>query len=161
MPPVFLQTIENSAFSTLLRDSQSVFGYWMIIAFHAIGMGLLVGTSVLVALRWLGVARDLPLAALRLLYPLIWIGFWVQIVTGVLLMIAYPTKMFMTPAFYVKMACIAAGMVVMVKMERRLPTSGNAEAPPSLAIWSLALWAGALAAGRLIAYTATFITYPG
>ena len=163
MPPSFLHTIEQTAFSTWLRDSQSVFGYWLIIAFHAIGMGLLVGVSAMVALRLLGVARDQPLSLLRRFYPLIWAGFWIQLVTGVLLVIGYPTKSFMTPAFYVKLACIAAAMIVMVRLERGLPSEADETALNAgrrLAIWSLVLWAGALAAGRVIAYTAKYITYP-
>lgn len=163
MPPSFLLTIEQTAFSTWLRDSQGLFGYWFIIACHAIGMGLLVGVSAIVALRHLGVATGVPLSSLRRLYPIIWAGFWLQTVTGLLLMIGYPTKSFMTPAFWVKLAFIAAAMVVMVRIEKKLPSSVGETvraAGQSLAVWSLVLWFGALAAGRLIAYTATYITHP-
>jgi hypothetical protein len=82
----------------------------------------------------------------------------------VVLMIGYPTKSFMTPAFYVKLALIAAAMAVMVRMERKLPAD-VVQTPiaqgTQLAISSLVLWSGAIAAGRLIAYTAEYITYPG
>jgi hypothetical protein len=164
VPPEFLYTIEQTAFSTWLRDSQSVFGYWLVIACHAIGMGLLVGMSAIVALRLLGVARDQPLPALRRVYPLIWAGFWIQLVTGVVLVVGYPTKSFMTPAFHVKMVCIAAAMVVMVRLEKRLAVDAGGQRDAGgrpLAIASLVLWFGALAAGRLIAYTAEYSTYPG
>jgi hypothetical protein len=154
LPPAVLQTIEQSAFSTWVRDSPSLFGFWFIISVHAVGMGLLVGSSVIVALRMLGVAPDLPVSVLKRLYPVIWIGFWFQVVSGVVLFIGYPTKSFMTPAFWVKLACIAAAMVVMVRLDRK------AFAGRPLAIWSLVLWFGAIASGRLIAYTARYITYP-
>ena len=164
MPPYFLYTIEQTALSVWVRDSPSLFAFWFIIAFHAIGMGLLVGSSAVIDLRILGVARELPLAMLRRLYPVIWAGFWIQIVSGTLLLIGYPTKQLTTPAFYVKMVLIAAAMVVMVRLGKRLPAS-LAEAPAfeharPLAIWSAVLWFGAIAAGRLIAYIATYITYP-
>jgi hypothetical protein len=164
LPPAFLQTIEQSAVSGWIRDSPSLFGFWFIISIHAIGMALLVGTSAVIDLRLLGVAKDLPLAALKRLYPVIWTGFWLQIASGIVLLVAYPTKSFTSPAFYVKLAFIAAAMVVMVRLQRRLPT-GLGEASMfahgrPLAIWSLVLWLGAITAGRLIAYTAAYVLYP-
>ena len=154
MPPAFLYSIEQSAFSMWVRDSPSIFGFWFIISVHAVGMGLLVGASVIVALRMLGVAPDLPLPVLKRLYPALWVGFWFQVVSGVVLFIGYPTKSFMTPAFWVKLVCIAAAMVVMVRLDRK------AFVGRPLAIWSLVLWFGAITSGRLIAYTARYITYP-
>ena len=165
MPPYFLYTIEQTAFSGWVRDSPSIFGFWFIISCHAIGMALLVGASAVIDLRILGVARDLPLSMLKRLYPIIWAGFWIQVISGAVLLIGYPTKSLMTPAFYVKIAFIAAAMVVMVRVARKLPPQASPEAPglahlKPLAIWSAILWFGAIAAGRLIAYTAKFITYP-
>jgi hypothetical protein len=164
VPPAFLQTIEQSAVSTWIRDSSSLFAFWFVISVHAIGMALLVGASAVIGLRLLGVARDLPLSMLRRLYPIIWTGFWLQVASGVVLLIAYPTKSLTSPAFYVKLMLIAGGMVVMVRLERRLP-SGVTQTPTlargrPLAIWSLVLWFGAIAAGRLIAYTAAYSIYP-
>jgi hypothetical protein len=154
LPPAFLYSIEQSAFSMWVRDSPSIFGFWFIISVHAVGMGLLVGASAIVALRMLGVAPDLPLPILKRLYPVIWVGFWFQVVSGVVLFIGYPTKSFMTPAFWVKLACIAAAMVVMVRLDKK------AFLGRQLAVWSLVLWFGAITSGRLIAYTARYITYP-
>ena len=127
-------------------------------------MALLVGTSTVIDLRLLGVARALPLGPLKRLYPIIWTGFWLQAVSGLVLLAAYPTKSLTSPAFYIKLALIAAAMVVMVRVERRLP-SGDGEAPElargsQLALWSLVLWFGAIAAGRLITYTAAYSIYP-
>src|SRR2546430_17446161 len=89
--PLIFKTIEESGLSTWIRDSPSVFGYWFILSLHAIGMGLLVGASVVIDLRILGVARDLPLAPFKGLYRIIWTGFWIQVASGALLLIAYPT----------------------------------------------------------------------
>jgi hypothetical protein len=159
-----LRTIEESALSTWVRDSPTVFGFWFILSFHAIGMALLVGASTVIALRLLGVAREVPLSALRRLYPLIWTGFWIQVVSGVLLLIGYPTKSLTTPTFYIKLAMIAVGMVVMVKIKKGLPSEPSDPAVfvrgKPLAVWSLMLWFGAITAGRFIAYTAKYITYP-
>src|SRR5438309_484776 len=55
--PVFLHTLEESSLSTWIRDSPSIFAYWFILTWHAIGMGLAVGASAVIDLRLLGVAR--------------------------------------------------------------------------------------------------------
>lgn len=125
---------------------------------------MLVGASVVIDLRILGVARELPLSMLKRLYPMIWAGFWIQVVSGVLLLIGYPTKSLTTQVFYIKLALIAAAMVVMLRLEKKLP-SGLSEAPmfvggTPLALWSLILWFGAITAGRLIAYMAKYLAYP-
>jgi len=127
-------------------------------------MALLAGTSTVIDLRLLGVAKELPLSTLKRLYPTIWTGFWLQAFSGLVLLVAYPTKSLTSPAFYIKLALIAAAMVVMVRLERRLP-SGDGEAPlfpggRPLALWSLVLWFGAIAAGRLFTYTAAYSIYP-
>jgi hypothetical protein len=52
--PEFFLTIEESALSLWVRDNP----FWAILTIHAIGMALLVGASMVIALRLLGVARD-------------------------------------------------------------------------------------------------------
>lgn len=141
-----------------------MFGFWLIISFHALGMALLVGASTVIGLRVLGVATDLPLPTLKRLYPIIWAGFWIQIGSGALLLIGYPTKSLMTPVFYAKLAFFAAAMVVMVRLKKQLPSTLSETAPfprlRPLARWGLVLWFGTITAGRLIAYTAKYIVYP-
>jgi hypothetical protein len=165
MPPAFLYAIEQTAFSTWLREAPTLIGFWFVLTFHALGLGMVVGTSSVIALRVLGVAPDLPLSRLKGLYPIVWAGVWIQVVSGILLTIAYPTKSFMTPAFYVKLGCIAAGVFVMMKLGRAIgPTSDGVMPSASLkrlAAWSLVLWFAAVTAGRLIGYTAQFIVHPG
>src|SRR5436190_23889454 len=110
--PKFFQTIEESGFSMWVRDSP----FWAIISIHAIGMASLVGASTVIALRLLGVAPDLPLAPLERLYRFIWVGFWIQVVTGILLLIGYPTKSLTNWDFYLKIVLIAVGMIVMQRL---------------------------------------------
>jgi hypothetical protein len=126
---------------------------------------LLVGASVVIDLRILGVARDLPMAPLKGLYRVIWIGFWIQLVSGTLLLIAYPTKAFTNPDFYIKLTLIGVGVAVMQMIRKRvfndpdLSDSAMMLKGRALATWSLVLWAGAVTAGRLLAYTYNFLKY--
>jgi hypothetical protein len=129
-------------------------------------MALLVGASLIVALRLLGVPADLPLAPLKRLYSFIWVGFWIQVVSGLLLLIGYPTKSLTNPDFYLKLALIAAGMIVMVMLQKRvfadpgLSEKDMMSRGRALAILSLLFWAGVVTSGRLLAYTYTYISYP-
>jgi hypothetical protein len=163
--PLIFKTIEESGLSSWIRDSPSVFAFWFILSFHAIGMGLLVGTSAIIDLRLLGVARDLPIAPLKGLYGILWGGFWIQLLSGTLLLIAYPTKALTNPDFYIKLTLIGLAVAVMRIMHKRvfsdsslsdaaMMTKGRA-----LAMWSLVLWGGAVTAGRLLAYTYVYIKY--
>ena len=159
--------IEATAFSTWLRESSSIFGFWLILSVHAIGMGMLIGASGLLALRFFGVATDLSVRLLRRLYPLIWIGFWLQVASGLLLLFAYPTKNLTNLDFYLKMGLIWGAMATLLRLKRvafddsTLNDVALVNRGRVLVVVALLLWMGALTAGRLLAYTATYLTYPG
>jgi len=163
--PLIFKTIEESGISSWIRDSPSIFAYWFILSFHALGMGLLVGASVVVDLRVLGVARDLPLSPLKGLYRIIWIGFWIQVVSGLLLLVAYPTKAFTNPDFYIKLTLIGLAVAFMQKLRKRVFADSSLSESEmmlkgkAMATWSLVCWAGAVTAGRLLAYTYSYLKY--
>ena len=96
--------IEQSAFSTWLRESPSLLVFPSILFLHTIGMGFLAGTNAAIGLRILGVAPQMRIAPMQKFYPLMWWGFWVNALTGILLIIAYPTQAFTNPVFYIKLA---------------------------------------------------------
>ena len=162
-----MKAVEESGLSVWIRDSPSLFAYWFILSFHALGMGMAVGASVVIDFRILGIARDLPLSPLKGLYRIIWAGFWLQVVTGILLLIAYPTKALTNPDFYIKLTLIGISIAVMKRIEKRVFSDTNLTEPAmmlkgkSLAVWSLVLWLGVVTAGRLLAYTFTYINYSG
>ena len=163
--PLIFKTIEESGLSSWIRDSPSIFAFWFILSVHAIGMGLLVGASVVIDLRILGVARDLPLAPLKGLYSIIWTGFWIQVVSGSLLLIGYPTKALTNPVFYIKLTLIGLAVAVMKTIKKRvfsdasLSESAMVMKGRALAMWSLIFWAGAVTAGRFLAYTYNYLKY--
>ena len=164
---LIMKAVEESGLSVWIRDSPSIFAYWFILSFHALGMGMAVGASVVIDFRILGIARDLPLSPLKGLYRIIWAGFWIQVVSGILLLIAYPTKALTNPDFYIKLMLIGLAVAVMRMMHRRvfndssLSESAMMLKGRSLAVLSLVLWLGVVTAGRLLAYTFTFINYSG
>ena len=162
--PAFLETIERSGLSTWIRESESAFAYYFVLVIHNIGLALLVGACGVLGARLLGFVPELPLAPLRRYFRFIWAGFWLNVVSGVFLLIAYPTKALTNPVFYIKLVLIAVGVVVLRRIERQLPRDAaahdvTAAVERSLAVWMLGLWLGVLTAGRALAYTASYILY--
>jgi len=159
----FLAWVESTALSQWVVGSPSMFAFPGILTLHAIGMGFAVGISAALDLRILGVAPNVPISELRRFLPVLWAGFWLNAVSGVLLLIGYPTKALTNPVFYLKLTLIGVAMVLLVRISRIVFFGrGGALAPPdpsissrlrNLAIASLVCWTGAITAGRLLAYT--------
>jgi hypothetical protein len=153
-----LEAIEASAYPTFVRESPSLWAYTLVLSLHAMGLAVVVGFSAAIALRLLGLASSIPLAPLGRLFPVMYVGFWVNALSGLALLAANATGMLANPVFYVKMVFIVGGVLVMRLLRHtvfndRLASGG---AVPSsarkLAVASLACWALAIVAGRLTAY---------
>jgi hypothetical protein len=164
--PLFLQAIEESSFSTWMRESDSPFAFYFVLLFHTFGLSLLVGANSLVDLRLLGFFRSIPLAPLKRFFRIMWVGFGINATTGLLLLISYPTKALTNPEFYMKLTIIGFAIWVLVKIQKDVFADGNVPEADmmargaTLAKWSLLLWVGAISAGRLLAYTYKYITFP-
>src|SRR5438045_8443147 len=102
-PPLFLRTIEESGLSTWLRESESPFAFYFVLLFHTFGLALLVGANAVLDLRLLGVQREIPLAPLKRLFGIMWLGFAINAASGVLLLIAYHTRDMPNPVFYMNL----------------------------------------------------------
>ena len=118
--PMFLQTIEDSSFSTWMRESESPFAFYFVLLFHTFGLALLVGANSLVDLRLLGFFAKIPLAPLKRFFRIMWIGFGINATTGVLLLIAYPTKALTNPVFYAKLTMIGFAIWIVTKLQKEV-----------------------------------------
>ncbi|MEE2635965.1 MAG: hypothetical protein VYE68_01875 [Acidobacteriota bacterium] len=154
--PFFLW-LEATAFSTWMRESTSVFAFPIILALHTIGLAILVGLTAAFDLRLLGVAARIPLGEFRRYIPLMWLGLWVNVVTGLALLAAYPTKALTNPVFYLKLGLVGAALWLLRVLLDGVRDGATVTLPPTrskrLAIASLVFWVGAITAGRLLAYT--------
>ena len=162
--PELLNTLERSDLSTWIRESESAFAYYFVLVIHNIGLALLVGACGVLGARLLGFVPELPIAPLRRYFRFVWAGFWLNVVSGVFLLIAYPTKALTNPIFYIKLGLIALGVWALRRIEAYLSINavGRDTVPAatrSLTLWMLGLWLGVLTAGRALAYTATYILY--
>ena len=157
----FFTWIEDGVVSTWIRESTSIFAFPTIIVLHTIGMGFLAGTNAAIDLRILGVAKRIPLKPMEKFLPVLWLALGVNVVSGIALLIAYPTKALTNPVFYVKLACIAVALFILrlIRIEVfRAPQSDRPGRKAAiLAAASLFFWIAGITAGRLLAYTHTWV----
>jgi hypothetical protein len=155
----FFSWLESTSWRTWIVESTSLFAFPGILAAHTIGLGLLVGLTAALDLRLLGVAPNIPPIAFTRFLPVMRFGLWLNVATGLALLLAYPTKALTNPDFYLKLSLIAGGLLTLRATIRRvreeLAISGTTKL---LAVISLVVWAAAIASGRLLAYTCTRLT---
>lgn len=154
-----LDYLQNLALADWVRTSPSLFAYTGVLTAHAVGLAIVVGVNTIIALRLLGVAPGVPLATLPRLYAIIWIGFFINLVSGLLLFIAEAHTMAAMWLFWAKMIFVALGMIVAELLKRFYFTDvASVQAGVvtrvgrNLAIISLGCWYLALIVGRLTGY---------
>jgi hypothetical protein len=88
-----------------------------------------------------------------------WIGFWVNAVSGFVLLVADATTKFTNWDFYVKLTFIVVAVIALHVLRGRVfhnPAANDAPSAPRvsrvLALIVLFSWSGAIFAGRLMAY---------
>jgi len=154
----FLTSIENLQFSIWVRESGSLWAFPMILFMHTLGMSIVAGGSSAIDLALLGIWPNIAVKPLERMYPLLWTGFWINAVTGSMLLVADATTKMTNWDFGVKMVFIAIGTYVLYIMRKAVfadpqldkgPVSAQAK---KLAWISLICWFGGITAGRLLAY---------
>jgi hypothetical protein len=153
----FLSWLSQTPLAAWARGSESIWGYPTILFLHTFGLAILVGLTTAIDFRVLGFAEHVPLAPIDRFFRFVWIGFWINAVSGILLLMITPTKA-QNPIFFIKMALILAGVVNMWALRRQVfrrsaeTTAAGSFAGKMLAVTSLIVWTAAITAGRLMAY---------
>jgi hypothetical protein len=150
-----LASIEGSALAVWTRESTSIWAYPTILTLHTFGLAIVVGINAVIDVRLLGMARRVPVSALRSLFPIIWWAFALNFVTGVVLFMSDAANKAGQTVFYVKLSMIALAVLVTWLIGKRLHRDAVDSVPASLgplAILSLILWTAAIVSGRLLAY---------
>src|SRR5688572_21146184 len=153
-----LMRLEASGLSTWLRESSSLWAFPLVLALHTIGLGLIVGATVVVSLRILGGASGIPLKPLERFFSIMWLGFALNAVSGLMLFAKEATTVGVSGVFWVKMSLIALAMWVLMRIKTKVFDDPLVDTRPipknvrALAFASIVLWAAAITAGRLMAY---------
>jgi len=145
--------LEGTALAIWTRESPSIWAYPTILTLHTVGLGIVVGSAFILDFRLLGVGAGIPTGEMRRIFPLFWFGFFINLVSGVMLFVSEAADKGTQPVFLIKLGLVAAGVVVTSRLRH---VAFDADVPPvrarTLAKLSMMIWAGAIVAGRLMAY---------
>ena len=119
---------------------------------HYSGFFLLVGTTVIVDLRVMGVAgrREPAPQFARQLFPWMWTGLGMAVVSGFFMFAADAPDFYLAGVFRIKMLVVLLAILFGVIVHWKVPTWSQLPAIPAgaklVAFLSLALWIGAILA---------------
>ena len=150
--------IANSWLNELMAASQWAFPICE--ALHFLGLCLLMGSVAVMDLRLLGFASSLPARVIHQLLPWAWVGFAINLITGVLFYVSNPAFYYPNPAFRIKLILIllagANALWFQLTVHRDLDNWPEGAEVPSqaklMASISLVLWVGVICFGRFIMY---------
>ena len=151
--------IENTGLAEYVRVS--AYGYPAMITLHSLGLAIMVGLSVVLSMRVLGLYSVIPYSSLYKLLKIAWIGLVVNFISGSSLFAANATGLIVDWVFLLKMAMVIVGAIFVALMQGELKTalaSGNPEAAAEssklkvMAWVTIAAWTIGMVTGRLIAY---------
>lgn len=154
----FFDMLEQSAVGTCVSQSGS--GFYILLAFHSVGLAMVVGVMMVTSMRLLGLLKGISASALPKFVTIGWWGFWINAISGVTLFIGEPNKMWANHTFRWKLFLIFVGMTSTSIMNKTIlkPAaagdlskllSGSAKAQ---AAFSVMVWLAVIITGRMIAY---------
>jgi len=154
------QLLEFSRSMGIYGFLNSPWGWPVIESLHFIGLSLLLGTVGLFDLRLLGFGKNIPLAALHKLVPFGVLGFFLNVITGIMFVTTVPDQYIYNPAVQSKlifMAFAGVNMLLFYQLSYR-QVSGDNPGDSALnkarvfALVSLVCWLGVITCGRLITF---------
>jgi hypothetical protein len=153
----FFLWLEALAFPTFMRESGSIWAFPMFLFLHTLGMSIVAGGATIINFAILGLwPKSAPVKPLERFYPIMWAGFWLNLITGVSMFTKDASIYGNNEDFYIKLVFVAVGVWLLFAMRKRVfqnPQLDNGPTPGrGLAVASLLCWFGAIIAGRLIAY---------
>jgi len=154
--------ITGTWLSAAMTDNQWAFP--LAEAAHFFGLSLLIGSIGIIDLRLLGFGRGFSLRAIHQLLPLVWFGFGINLLTGILFIFAQPAFYYPIGAFRIKMVLLAiAGLNALWyqrTVHRDVGTWAEHGSAPSqaklIAGISLGVWIAVIFFGRFIMYWPPF-----
>jgi cytochrome b subunit of formate dehydrogenase len=135
-----LTWIENTGVAEYVRVS--AYGYPAMITLHSLGLAIMVGLSVVLSLRVLGLFSVIPYSSLYKLLKIAWIGFIVNFISGGALFTTQAVSYMQDGTFLLK-AALASGN----------PESAASDQTLKILAWlAIIAWTIGMVTGRLIAY---------
>ncbi|WP_045391179.1 hypothetical protein [Falsirhodobacter sp. alg1] len=147
-----LYWLEDSALGMMVSSSE--WGYPIILTLHAIGMGILVGVALMLAIRVMGFAAAIPVTAMFPYWRVALGGFVLNLLSGSALFCGNASELFFNWAFRIKIALVFLGLglswwLVRICISR---TDNISFRHRRLAVAATLTWVAAIISGRLIGY---------
>jgi hypothetical protein len=139
--------------------SMSTWAFAVIESIHLLALAVIGGAVLTVDLRLLGLGlRTQPIDQVaRDAWPWFVRSWVVMIVTGVLLFVSEPLKLYHSTPFFWKMTCLLLATLFAVSVRRKVTLTDEGRTPPVVlklvGVVSLLLWFGVGAAGRWIGFS--------
>lgn len=152
----FLQWVEQTALAEWVRISLA--GYPIMITLHSVGLAIMVGISVTLSLRMLGLFRKLPIDSLQGFFRWAWTGFIINTISGGALFTTQAVAYMQNVQFLIKIVGVFVGAALVAVLQRQMVGAGAAwgeTVPPqvkAIAAVTILVWGVAMVTGRLIAY---------
>ena len=152
----FIEFLEQMPLSIWVREARTIWAFPTILFIHSLGMAIVAGGSTMISLVLLGFWPAVPIRPFARLFPVMWVAFVANAVTGTLLLLSDAGNKLRNPDFYIKMVLVFAGLALLIRVRKRVfdgaDGSANVEGAKGLAMASIGCWFGAIMAGRLLAY---------
>lgn len=147
------ELLEKSAYADWFL--LSMWGFPTFIAIHSVGMAIAAGLGLVLSLRYFGFRDQFNHSVLQALFRVAWIGFFINLVTGLALLASRISEYLFDPTFLVKMAFVLIavfGMYVLHRDFRLFDRRPEKNTMRVVAAVTVTAWVGAITTGRWIAY---------
>ena len=142
--------IEESALGLYVRES--LWGFAIALSLHAVGMAMVLGVVVVTNLRVLGYVKEIPVLSYSGLFATAWLGFAINLGSGLMLYTSHATEYTFQVVFILKMSLLLLGGILMKVMMNFIRADGDHFKIRVMSGICLASWVGAVITGRLMAY---------
>lgn len=154
-----LDSLEQTALGLWVMTSPA--GYYIMLAFHSMGLAMLVGSVLVIDLRLLGFVKGIDEKAMSGLVKFAWWGLAINALSGLAIFIGEANKAFYSNSFRIKILLMVCGVISTVILNKTVlqPTFNKGEVASNArvqAVISLALWASVIVMGRLMSYWTEF-----
>lgn len=158
------QLAQNLVGTPINEWVMSIYWLWPLMEIiHFIGLSLLLGALIVIDLRLAGFFRRINIAATHKMLPWVFVGFSLNLITGILFFCGDPLRYSANIGFKIKMVLILiAGLNALWyywKIDKEMnnwePHGDTPALAKTIAFISLITWTGVLLLGRLIPYVGT------
>lgn len=148
----FLQWYEQGILGVFVRES--LWGYPITLSSHGVGMAIVVGVVVALNMRVLGYANGISISAFDRIFLVGWLGFLINLVSGLVLFAGTATEYIFQGAFQLKLGGIILGGILLKVVMNAVREGKDEKLVKLYSVACLASWGTAVVTGRLMAYLA-------